>query len=95
MVESHNPASLTVSWQPPLARHRNGPIIDYMIQYTMVGSGDRESEIVASGITHTISGLLAYVKYSVIVAATTVNGTGPFSDSPVVGRSGEDGELNN
>ena len=95
MVESYNPGSLTVSWQPPLARHRNGPIIDYMIQYTRAGSGDPESEIVTSGITHTISGLVAYVKYSVIVAVMTVNGTGPFSDPPVVGRSGADGELNN
>ena len=42
----------------------------------------------------TISELAPYVNYSVIVAAVTVNGTGPFSDPPVVGRSGEDGELN-
>ena len=49
---------------------------------------------VASGTTHTISGLVAYVNYSVRVAAMTVNGTGLFSDSPVVGRSGEDGEFN-
>ena len=93
MVESHNPASLNVSWQPPLARNHNGPIT-YLIQYTRVGPSDMMSVNVTSGTTHTISGLVAYVNYSVIVAAMTVNGTGPFSDPPVVGRSGEDGKLN-
>ena len=93
IVESHNPASLNVSWQPPVQRDRNGNITGYMINYTRVGSSDMTSVNVTSGTTHTISGLVAYVNYSVIVAAMTVNGTGPFSDPPMVGRSGEDGEL--
>ena len=93
MVESYNPASLMVSWRPPLARHRNGPITGHVIQYTRVGSSDMISVNVTSGTTHTISGLVAYVNYSVTVAAMTVNGTGPFNDPPVVGRSGENGEL--
>ena len=93
MVESYNPASLMVSWQPPLEIDRNGPIIGYVIQYTRVGSSDMMSVNVTNGTTHTISGLVAYVNYSVIVAAMTVNGTGPFSNPPVVGRSGENGEL--
>ena len=93
MVESYNPASLMVSWRPPLARHRNGPITGHVIQYTRVGSSDIISVNVTSGTTHTISGLVAYVNYSVIMAAMTVNGTGPFNDPPVVGRSGENGEL--
>ena len=93
MVESHNPASLMVSWRPPGQRHRNGDITGYMINYTRVGSSDIMSVNVTSGTTRTISGLVAYVNYSVVVAAMTVNGTGPFSDPPVVQRSGEDGEL--
>ena len=92
MVESHNPASLNVLWQLPVLRDRNGPIIGHVIQYNRVGSSDMMTVNVTSGTTHTISGLVAYVNYSVIVAAMTVNGTGPFSDPPVVGRSGEDGE---
>ena len=94
MVESHNPASLNVSWRPPVRRDRNGPITGYVIQYTRVGSSDMMSVNVTSGTTRIISELVAYVNYSVIVATMTVNGTGPFSDPPVVGRSGEDGELN-
>ena len=94
MATSVNRASLMVLWQPlPMIDH-NGPIT-YMIQYTRVGSSDMMSVNVNSGTTqYTISGLVAYVNYSVIVTARTVNGTGPFSNR-VVGRSGEDGELNN
>ena len=93
MVTSVNRASLRVSLQSPLERDHNGQINGYTINYTRVGSSDMMSMNVNSGTTHTISGLVAYVNYSVIVAAVNVNGTGPFSD-PVVGRSGEDGELN-
>ena len=48
---------------------------------------------VNNGTTHTISGPVAFVDYSVTVAAVNVNGTGPFSNA-VVQRSGEGGELN-
>ena len=93
MVTSVNPASLMVSWQPPPMIDHNGPITDHVINYTRVGSSDMMSVNVNSGTIHTISGLVAYVNYSVIVAARTVNGTGPFSNPPVINRSGEDGEL--
>ena len=92
MVTSVNPASLKVSWQPPLEIHWNGPI-DHVIQYTRVGTSDMMGVNVNSGTTHTISGLVAYVNYSVIVAAVNVNGTGPFIN-PIVETSGEDGESN-
>ena len=93
MVTSVNPASLRVSWKPPPGIDRNG-LITYIIQYTRVGSSDMMSVNVNSGTTLIISGLVAYVDYSVTVAARTVNGTGPFSNPAIVGRSGEDGELN-
>ena len=92
MVTSVNPASLMVSWQPPPMIDHNGPITGHVINYTRDGISDMMN--VNSSITHTISGLVAYVNYSVTVAARTVNGTGPFSNPSVAGRSGEDGELN-
>ena len=94
MVTSVNPTSLMVLWQLPSTINYNGPITGHVINYTRVGTSDIMSVNVNSGTTHTISGLVAYVDYSVTVAARTVNGTGPFSNPPVVGRSGEDGELN-
>ena len=92
MVTSVNPLSLMVSWQPLPEIELNGQITGYVIQYTRVGSSDIMSENVNSGTTHIISGLVAYVNYSVTVAAVNINGIGPFSN-PVVGRSGDDGEL--
>ena len=93
MVESDYPTSLTVSWRPPTQRDHNGPITGYVIQYTRVGSNDMMSVSVTSGATHTISGLVPSVNYSVEVAAMTINGTGLFGDA-VIGRSGEDSKLN-
>ena len=93
MVTSVYPASLVLLWQPPPMIDHNGAITGHMIQYTRIGSSDMMSVTVNSGTTYTISGLVAHVDYSVIVAAVNVNGTGPFSN-PVVGRSGEDSELN-
>ena len=97
MIRSTDPASLKILWQPPLEISHNIPITGYVIQYKKNGSQDTVSNIqkvnVASGTTHTISGLVAITEYSVKVAAMNVNGTGPFSES-VVGISGEDSELN-
>ena len=93
MVTSVNPASLMVSWDPPPMIDHNGPIT-YRIQYTRAGTSDMMSVNVNNGTTYTISGLVAFVDYSIIVAARTVNGTGPISGPPVVQRSGEDSKLN-
>ena len=97
MIRNTDPASLTVSWQPPLEISHNIPITGYVIQYKKNGSRDTVSNTenvnVASGTIHTISELIAITEYSVKVAAMNINGTGPFSES-VVGISGKDSELN-
>ena len=93
MVTSVNLASLRVMWQLPLEIGRNGMIIGYDIKYTRVGSSDMMNVNINSGTTHTISGLTAFVMYSVRVAAVNVNGTGVFSD-PIIRLSGEDSEFN-
>ena len=91
MVTSVNPASLRVSWQPPPPIDHNGAITGYMIQYTRDdGSSDPMTMEGNSGTT--LSGLVAFVDYSVTVAAVNSAGTGTFSD-PMVVKSGEDGEL--
>ena len=92
MIASIDPASLKVSWQPPLESH-NVPITGYVIQYIKDGSQDRIKDIKnIGGTTHTISGLVPCTKYSVKVAAMNVDRTGPFSE-PVVEISGEDGNI--
>ena len=95
-VSGYNPATLVVSWQPPLEKHCNGPITGYVIQYVRVGifqSDDKMIMNVSNNSTLTISGLFACAEYSVKVAAVNSNGTGPFS-KPVVAITGEDSELN-
>ena len=92
MIARIDPASLKVSWQPPLESH-NAPITGYVIQYIEDGSQDMIKDIKdINGTTHTISGLVPYTKYSVKVAAMNDDRTGPFS-KPVVEISGEDGNL--
>ena len=92
MIARTNPASLKVSWQPPMENH-NVPITGYVIQYIKDGSQDMIKDIKnISGITHTISGLVPCTKYSVKVAALNVDRTGPFSEA-VIEISGEDGNI--
>ena len=88
-VASTDPASLKVSWRLPSDICHKEPITGHVIQCTRVESND---DVVTKNVdektTHTISGLVAYTKYSVEVAAKTADGTGPFSD-PEVEVSGE------
>ena len=91
IVMSAHPGSLELSWQPPPEIDQNGPITGYEIQYTMVGSNVTMDEIISSGNMYTITELLPFVNYSVVMAAITVNGTGPFS-SPVIELSGHEGK---
>ena len=94
MVTSVDRASLMVSWQPPLEINHNGMITGYTIEYTRTDMNNMMSVDVNSGTRRdTISGLVAYVMYSVRVAAVNGIGTGTFSN-PVVQRSGQDSELN-
>ena len=92
IVTDDDPSSLDVTWQPPPEVDQNGFITGYVIQYTRVGTSNTMSVNVTSGTTHTISGLVAFVDYSVEVAAMTVSGTGPFSNA-MVQVSGQDSKL--
>ena len=96
VITSTNPASLNVSWKPPLEKLCTVPITGYMIKYFKGGAQDNIKDVknvnVASVTTYTISGLIPCAKYSVQVAAMNGNRIGPFSE-PVVDIL-EDGKLN-
>jgi len=88
-----DPAMLSVRYRPLLRSLRNGDVTGYVIRYTRVGSGVSQMITVdgsRAGLhTSVIPGLVAFINYSVEVAAVNVNGTGPFSD-PVTRLSGQD-----
>ena len=95
-VTNADPASLQVTWQPPLKTSSNEAITGYVIVYARGGSDEIVDTMilnVPNETTITLLGLLACTEYSVTVAAVNANGTGPFSN-PVTGTSGEDSELN-
>ena len=90
MAMSVHPESLYISWEPPPKIDQNGPITDYVILYSRVGSNVID-DIITSRSTYTITELFPFVNYSVEIAAMNVNGTGPFSD-PVIELSGDEGK---
>ena len=89
-MTSAHPGSLNITWEPPPEIERNGPITDYVIHYSRVGSNFTMDDIVTSRRTYRITELLPFVNYSVEIAAVNVNGTGPFSD-PIIELSGHEG----
>ena len=96
VITSTNPASLKISWQPPLETLCAVPITGYMIEYFKDAAQDNIKDVknvnVTSTTTYTISELIPCAKYSVQVAAMNGNRIGPFS-KPVV-EILEDSELN-
>ena len=77
-----------VSFNPPPIIDHNGQLTGYAIRYNRVGSGVTKS-VTTTTTTIFISGLDKFVNYSVTVASMNVNGTGPFSNPPVVQPTGK------
>ena len=88
-----NPASLNISWEPPLEIDQNGPLIGYVFHYNGIAPNKLTLSFnITTDNRYTISGLVPFINYSVIVAAANGRGTGVLSD-PVIGKSGEDSKL--
>jgi hypothetical protein len=89
---------IIVNWSPPLPEFRNGEIQGYNVGYKIAAiqstsfnftsiSGDGDD---GSGEI-TLTGLLKYTRYSIVVQAFNQIGVGPLSD-PVSTQTMEDGE---
>lgn len=83
--------SVEVSWIPPLIQDQNGPLIYYEIKL-LQSQFDSVSNITlqSNQISINVAGLEEYTTYSVVVAAATATGLGPFS-SPITFITREDG----
>ena len=81
--------SANISWNPPQADEQNGIIINYLINVTVVGSG-QTFQLSSTTTFLTVSTLLPYRTYLCIIAAVTSVGVGPYS-IPFILNTPQDG----
>ena len=81
--------SATISWDLPPADEQNGVIILYVINVTIVATG-QSFQLTSTNTTFTVDDLTPYTNYVCIIAAVTSAGTGPFS-TPVTLSTPQDG----
>ena len=85
-----DPYSIVVDWDPPSPEDRNGPIIGYVINVTVVQTGEFLQFF--TNVSHfTLTSLQPFTTFICVFAAQTPVGTGPFSRNYVV-TTLEDGE---
>ncbi len=70
--------SASISWNPPAADQWNGIILLYIINVTVVETG-QTFQLNSTATSLTVSTLQPYRNYICIIAAVTSIGTGPFS----------------
>ena len=76
--------SFTMSWDPPPKEHQNGGIVSYEVEYREEDSNSTVVNATTRGMRYTAEDLTTDRVYQFRVAATTVNGTGPFSEWSLV-----------
>ena len=69
-----------MTWAPPPKGQQNGEIVSYAVEYREEGSNSTVVNDTTRGMTYTAENLTTDRVYQFRVAATTVNGTGPFSE---------------
>ena len=72
--------SIALRWDPPLPEDRNGPITSYLINVTVVETGEI-TEINTTLTTFRLLFLTPFTTYEFTIAASTEVGLGPFSET--------------
>ena len=70
--------SVFLTWDPPEADQQNGVITGYVINVTVVETGET-FQLFSSTNTLTVESLMPFTTYVCVIAAQTSVGTGPFS----------------
>ena len=78
MATPMSPRSASMSWSPPPADDINGVILRYIINVTVMGTG-QTFQLISTTTTLTISTLSPYRTYICIITAVTSAGIGPYS----------------
>ena len=89
-LEKAFPRSITLSWQYPPEEDRNGVITGFIVQLTEYTTSN-VTAVETANTTITISGVKPYTLYYAEVAAFTMEGMGPYTESISV-LTPEDGE---
>ena len=72
-----------MTWAPPPNGQQNGEIVSYAVEYREEGSNSTVVNDTTRGVRYTAANLTTDRVYIFKVAATTVNGTGPFNCTEV------------
>lgn len=73
-----NTTVFDLHWEPPLYEERNGQITGYIVRISTDFHEDVRSTV-TEHTTLTIEGLMPHTMYTVVIAAQTAVGNGPFS----------------
>lgn len=76
--EALSSTSIFIMWDPPVRQHRNGIIIGYFINITTLITRE-VLQVFTLDSNYTVTFLQPFTVYSLIVAASTSAGIGPFS----------------
>ncbi len=90
-VEVTSPSSAYLSWEPPPNENHHGVIIQYVINVTVVETGER-FQLTSETTYLEVTNLRPYRTYVCVIAAATSVGLGPFSSAFIV-RTPEDSEC--
>ena len=84
--------SVVLMWEPPPPEHQNGNITHYVINASVVGSGET-FQWLSDSTTLLVNNLTPFTTYLLVVAATNNAGTGPFISTILTVQTPEDGEF--
>jgi len=83
--------SVVLTWDPPPPEDQNGPIVGYVINVTVIETGEM-FQLTSSTNTLSVASLKPFTHYVCIIAARTSVGLGPFSTTVTV-MTPEDGKT--
>ena len=87
-----NSTKLGLAWKPPSLEQRNGEIIGYRLSIRETTSNSNWTSFTTQSTATVIDDLDPHTVYTIVVAASTAVGTGPYSPSLTV-RTLEDGKF--
>ena len=87
-TQSASSVSITIQWGQVECIHRNSEITGYTVVYFPTNyPSNHQQKMHTVDYSITITGLVPLTHYSISVAATSVNGTGPYANITSMTRS--------